>query len=70
MLKNPEQQTAGQEGKREAPKAAPGGGSLLDKVSADEAANEAAQQPAEGTNPGGQAPANGQPPPGGSAAPQ
>ena len=70
MLKNPEQQTAGQEGKREAPKAAPGGGSLLDKVSADEAAKEAAQQPAEGTNPGGQAPANGQPPPGGSAAPQ
>jgi tetratricopeptide (TPR) repeat protein len=64
MLKNPEQRTAGQEGKREAPKAAPGGTSLLDKVSADEAANEAAQQPAGGTNPGagGQAPANGTPP--------
>jgi tetratricopeptide (TPR) repeat protein len=64
MLKNPEQRTGGQEGKREAPKATPGGTSLLDKVSSDEAAHEAAQQPAGGTNPGagGQAPANGPPP--------
>jgi hypothetical protein len=79
MLKNPDQRTAGQEGKREARKAAPGGGTLLDKVSADEAAregaqppveSEGAQPPVESAGPGGQAPGNGQAPEGGSPKPQ
>jgi len=72
LLKSPVQQPAPHEGKREAPKATPAGRTLLDKVSAEEAAREAAQPRSEASDPSntGQPAAAGQPPSGGNPAPQ
>jgi Tfp pilus assembly protein PilF len=58
LLKSPPQQAASQEGKREAPKTTEAGRTLVDKVSAEEAAQEAAQPASSGDTPSG----NGQAP--------
>jgi tetratricopeptide (TPR) repeat protein len=70
-LKSPAQPPVPQEAKREAPKTTPGGQTLVDKVSADEAAQEAEQQPASTTDPSstGQAPGPRQQPAGGTPRP-